>query len=231
LFGLKFTNSRGDMRLALFVISFVFAARCALMPTYADDRPSDPFELATTEVKEGPLVDTWKTLKEQLYRDDLHFASCVKFSKVACPLVTKVLETVEEARRQQGKALIGHLNRSINLMIRPAPGNWISALEAFGRRAGDCKAYSIAKYVALMWAGISADQIRLVIVYNWHRRERHMIVAVHQDQEWLILDNLTMLLLKDYEQRSYEPMFVLDSMGVRSYIPSGWGFGDASSWR
>jgi predicted transglutaminase-like cysteine proteinase len=208
------------MRLALFVIISAFAAWCALMPTYAEDRPSDPFGVATTELNEGPLVETWKMLREQLYRDNVHIVSCSKFSTFACSPVTKAVEIVEEARQQQGKAQIGHLNRSINLLIRPVPGNWTSALEAFRRRAGDCKAYAIAKYVALISAGISADQIRLVIVYNWHRSEQHMIVVVHQDQEWLILDNLTMLLLKDYEQRSYEPLFVLDNMGVRSYIPS-----------
>jgi hypothetical protein len=45
-----------------------------------------------------------------------------------------------------GEALLGHLNRSINLMIKAAPGDWTGPLEAITMRNGDCKSYSIAKY-------------------------------------------------------------------------------------
>ena len=104
-------------------------------------------------------------------------------------------------------------------MIRTIQEDWTTALDVFERGVGDCKAYSVAKYVALLWAGISIEHLRLVIVYNRRRSVEHMIVAVYQDHEWLILDNLTMMLLKDFEQKNYEPMFVLDDMGVRSYPP------------
>jgi hypothetical protein len=54
-------------------------------------------------------------------------------------------------------------------------------------------------------------------VHDKRRHENHMITAVYQDDEWLILDNLTMLLLRDWETRDYEPMAVLDHRGVRGY--------------
>jgi predicted transglutaminase-like cysteine proteinase len=84
--------------------------------------------------------------------------------------------------------------------------------------AGDCKGYSIAKYFALLQAGVSADNLRLAIVYNQRRSENHMVVAVRQDETWSILDNLTMLILSDFEQKNYLPMFVLDYTGVRRYL-------------
>ncbi len=218
------------MRLALLVVLFGFAAGLAV-PTYPEGRPSDPFGGATLEAAElNPgLAETWRVLREQLYLDNLRISACVEFSKVACPPVSKLLEVVEEARQQQGKALLGHLNRSINLTIHPVPGDWTTALDAFERGMGDCKVYSVAKYVALLWAGIPIERLRLVIVYNRHRSVEHMIVTVYQDHDWLILDNLTMALVKDIEQKNYEPMFVLDDMGVRSYIPSAQiGLGDHS---
>ena len=85
-------------------------------------------------------------------------------------------------------------------------------------RNGDCKAYSIAKYAAIRAAGISPDQVRLVIVHIRSRGEDHMVAAVYQDKEWLILDNLTLLLVRDSEKKDYEPTAVLDYQGVRRYL-------------
>ena len=44
-----------------------------------------------------------------------------------------------------------------------------------------------------------------------------MITAVYEDDQWFILDNLTMLLLRDWETRDYEALAVLDYRGVRHY--------------
>ena len=71
-------------------------------------------------------------------------------------------------------------------------------------------------------AGLSPDYVRLVIVHNKRDNEDHMVVAVHQDKEWLILDNLTMLVLRDAEKRDYEPTAVLDYISVRRYLSAFW---------
>jgi hypothetical protein len=49
-----------------------------------------------------------------------------------------------------------------------------------------------------------------------------MVVAVYQDKEWLILDNLTMLVLRDAEKKDYEPTAVLDYISVRRYLSAFW---------
>src|SRR3984893_16813530 len=185
-----------NMHIAAFVTVVAIVVGFAV-PTSADDRPSDPFGNHTIELdKDTPLFGIWESLRE------------------------KVL--LEEARQNQGKALLGHLNRSINLMIKAAPGNWTGPLEAITMRNGDCKSYSIAKYAAVRVAGISADHVRLVIVHIVRRNEDHMVAAVYQDGEWLILDNLTNLLLRDSEKRDYEPTAVLDYTGVRRYLSAFW---------
>jgi predicted transglutaminase-like cysteine proteinase len=48
-----------------------------------------------------------------------------------------------------------------------------------------------------------------------------MVAAVYQDEAWLILDNLTNLLLRDWEKTDYEPLAVLDYRGARRYL-SAW---------
>jgi predicted transglutaminase-like cysteine proteinase len=103
-------------------------------------------------------------------------------------------------------------------MIKPAPSEWVGPLEAITMIQGDCKSYSLAKYAAARELGISADQVRLVIVHNRRHSEDHMVTTAHQDGEWLILGNLTNLLLRDWEKRDYEPLAVLDYLGARRYL-------------
>ena len=46
-----------------------------------------------------------------------------------------------------------------------------------------------------------------------------MIVAAHEDNAWLILDNATMVLATDSEDAIvYSPLFLLDKSGVRRYL-------------
>jgi hypothetical protein len=42
-----------------------------------------------------------------------------------------------------------------------------------------------------------------------------MIVAIYQNEEWLILDNLTNVLVRDSDKSDYEPLAVLDYKGAR----------------
>ena len=193
------------------------------VPTSADDRAGDPFGNHTIQLdKEATLFAIWESLRDRVLLDRAHFHSCIEFSNTPCPEVTTLMKIVDEARQNQGKALLGHLNRSINLLIKAAPGNWTGPLEAITMRNGDCKSYSIAKYAAVRAAGISPDDVRLIIVHNRRHNWDHMVVAVYQDKEWLILDNLTNLLLQDSEEVDYEPTAVLDYTGVRRYLSAFW---------
>jgi predicted transglutaminase-like cysteine proteinase len=60
-----------------------------------------------------------------------------------------------------GQALIAHINRAINLLIRPAPGAWVGALEVLTFADGDCKDYSIAKFFTLHEAASHRSELDL----------------------------------------------------------------------
>jgi hypothetical protein len=47
-------------------------------------------------------------------------------------------------------------------------------------------------------------------------------VAIHQDSEWFILDNLTDVPARDSERTDYQPLTVLDYKGGRRYLPAFW---------
>jgi predicted transglutaminase-like cysteine proteinase len=205
---------------------FIMTIRMALaalvilvgLQTPSDHRPSDPFAADTIAVYEGPLVTIWNNLREQLDRDDLAIASCAEKDTNDCTTASRLMHVVDEARQYQGKAVFGHVNRSINLVIKPALGSWAGALETLKLGSGDCKGYSIAKYVALLKAGVSPTRIRLLIVHDRLHHEDHMLLGAFDDGHWFLLDNRTMVLLEDTDRDAYAPMFVLDDTGVRRYV-------------
>jgi predicted transglutaminase-like cysteine proteinase len=142
-----------------------------------------------------------------------------------CHAALKLITIVEEASGYYGRAKLGHINRAINLLLRPTPGAWLSPLDVLRLGIGDCKDYALAKYFALRQAGVGPDRLRLVIVHNKQRAQDHMVVAAYQGSGWLILDNRTMALVPDVDASSvYAPLFVLDDTGARQYVLSmSWG--------
>ena len=65
---------------------------------------------------------------------------------------------------------------------------WSTPLATLEKGAGDCEDYAILKYLALREAGVSPDDLRLLIVNYPRRRTMHAVLAVHWDEEWLLLD-------------------------------------------
>lgn len=194
-----------------------------MFPAAADERPPDPFENHTIELNKGvPLASIWVLLRDRMQIEKAYFHECLSPHEPPCPSVPTLVQKLGEIRQHRGKALLGHLNITVNLMIKPAPSGWISPLEAITMRNGDCKAYSLAKYAGAQELGISADHVRLVVVHNRRHAEDHMVVAVYQDGEWLILDNLTNVLLRDSEKGDYEPLAILDYTGARRYLSAFW---------
>ena len=117
------------------------------------------------------------------------------------------------------------INRAINFAIRPmsdlaqwgVPDRWSSPLETFSTGRGDCEDYAIAKYVALMQAGVPTEDLRLVIVHDLAVGENHAVVAVRFDDEWFVLDNRWLTLVADVEVPRTVPLFVLDHDGVKEF--------------
>ncbi len=75
------------------------------------------------------------------------------------------------------------------------------------------------KFVALRLAGISPDDLRIVVMHNILRGEDHAVVAARLDGRWLTLDNNRMAMVEDSYLRNYfRPLFVIDQHGVMKYV-------------
>jgi predicted transglutaminase-like cysteine proteinase len=201
---------RSTLVIAIFVatLSATRSAYCAA---------SDPFSSQTFEVTYGPLLEKWFATIRKFDRDHALLGACDDSNVAVCDAARQLHDIIEDAKAQDSLGLIGHINRAINFEIKPvAPSDWLSPLEAINGN-GDCKAYSIAKYFALHEAGIATDRLRLVIVHAPGQSGNHMVVAALWQDHWLILDNLTHILVPD-EISKYVPLLVLDDKGMRSYV-------------
>src|SRR5229473_2876769 len=98
--------------------------------------------------------------------------------------------------------------------------HWSPPFETLQTHRGDCEDYAIVKYVALLQAGLSHDDVKIVILRNLLPKEDHAVVAARVDGQWLILDNRRLALVRDTKMVGSIPKFVLDEDGTRRFVPS-----------
>ncbi len=191
----------------------------------------EPFGLAAVEVTDGPLWTTWQNLQAKMQSEKRVIAQCrAEPQSCTSQVAQRFIEIVKEGDRHEGLARIGRINRAANLAIfavnAPAVQTiWTSPLESLAAGAGDCKQYAVLKYAALLDAGLSLDDLRLVIV-NIVRRQTpdtqqaiHAVVAVRDKMLWYILDNRSLTVVESGNLADYYwPLFALDHRGVRQYI-------------
>jgi predicted transglutaminase-like cysteine proteinase len=190
------------------------------------DRTDEPFGLSTATVTTGALLQKWRDVEHEV-DDERQVLRICEENRASCQSQTALqfLAIVDSARTLQGRARLGEINRAINLKIKPmsdlalygADDVWSPPLATLAIGAGDCEDYAIAKFVALQEAGVSADDLRIVILRDDIRKEDHAVVAARLDGSWLMLDNRHMLMVEDQRVRNYQPEFLIDHDGVKRY--------------
>jgi predicted transglutaminase-like cysteine proteinase len=190
------------------------------------DRADEPFGLSTAMVTTGALLEKWLHVEREIDHERLVLKIC-KANRASCQSQTALqfLAIVDSARTLGGRARLGEINRAINLKIKPksdlalygTDDVWSSPLATLAIGAGDCEDYAIAKFVALQEAGVSADDLRIVILRDDIRKEFHAVVAARLDGNWLVLDNRHMVMVADQQVRQYHPVFLIDHDGVKLY--------------
>ena len=190
------------------------------------DRSDEPFGLSTATVTQGAVLEKWLNVAREVDDERLVLRMCDE-NRASCqsPTALQFLAIVDSGRALGGRARIGEINRAINLKLKPKSDLalygeedvWTSPLATFAIGAGDCEDYAIAKFVALQEAGVSPDDLRIVILRDDHREEDHAVVAARLDGNWLMLDNRHMVLVEDQLVRRYRPVFLADRDGVKLY--------------
>jgi predicted transglutaminase-like cysteine proteinase len=195
--------------------------------TSSVDRADEPFGLSTSMVTTGPLLEKWLDVERKV-DDERRVLRICEENRASCQSQTALqfLAIVDGARTLEGRARLGQINRAINLKIKSmsdlalygAEDVWSPPLATLAKGAGDCEDYAIAKFVALQEAGVSADDLRIVILRDDIREEDHAVVAARLDGKWLMLDNLHMVMAEDQQVRDYyHPIFLIDHESVKRY--------------
>jgi predicted transglutaminase-like cysteine proteinase len=180
-----------------------------------------------TEPVFGEVATKWRVVEADIDREQQVLARCR--AQEACPAAAQnLLDIVAEGAGRSGRARVGLINRAVDLAIKPTSDeaqwgvadHWSPPFETLQTHRGDCEDYAIVKYVALLQAGLSHDDVKIVILRNLLPKEDHAAVAARVDGQWLILDNRRLALVRDTKMVGSIPKFVLDEDGTRRFIPS-----------
>ena len=217
----------------------VFAIACAVVvaayPGAVNGAPlfepassaiAGPFRLATKALAEGPLTAKWRTVKRAIEDELKTIAECrIDRANCASPQALQFLKIVDDASVLSGLARVGEINRAFNLAIRPMSDQaqygvedlWTSPLATLAAGAGDCEDYAIAKLVALREAGVSSDDLRMIILRGVSSGEDHAVAAARVDGRWRMLDNRYFLMLEDSDVTKFQPVFAIDAGGAKRF--------------
>lgn len=188
---------------------------------------AQPFGLLASALAYGGLREKWLGVQRRLDDEMVQLALCDgDRDRCVSPAALRFLAIVDAARAREGRARLGEINRAINLAIRPTSDLaqygqidvWSSPLVTFASGAGDCEDYAIAKFAALRMAGVSPDDLRIVVMRDTIAGEDHAIAAARLDGHWLTLDNRRMAMVEDSYVRNYRPTFVIDRDGPMQYV-------------
>ena len=186
-------------------------------------RSTQPFGMDASAPLKGGLHNKWSAVKKMLPREHKALMRCRADAGTCTPAAKRFLAVLDKALTSEGWARIGEINRSINLNIKPvddaaqygATDLWATPLMAFASNAGDCEDYAIAKYVALHEIGFAEKNLRLVVIHDRATNEDHAVTAVRYEDHWHILDNRTLTIRQDISIAEFNPLFVIDSDGVK----------------
>jgi len=187
--------------------------------------PTLLFGVDTETVADGELPERWRRVRADIARDLETVARC--HANESCPAAAPALiAIITEGIGHRGRARIAMINRAVNLAITAmsdqaqwgVPDRWSAPLETLHSGRGDCEDYTIVKYAALLGAGISERDMKIVIFKNLLPREDHAALAVHVDGQWLILDNRTLTLVSDTDVSRAIPEYALDQNGVSRFV-------------
>ena len=190
-----------------------------------DDGTTPLFGMKTEPLIGGAVVEKWTHVREEIGREVESLAHC-RADNACPPVAQRLIELSAEGAGRNGRARVGWINRAVDLAIKPTSDEmqwgvqdrWSAPFETLRTGRGDCEDYAIVKYLALLEAGFSENDVKIVIIRNTFPNEYHAVLAARVDGDWLILDNRTLTLVRDTSLRGATPEFVLDRRGVRRFV-------------
>jgi predicted transglutaminase-like cysteine proteinase len=189
--------------------------------------PAPLFGLATEPVA-GEVGEKWRAVAADIEAELDVLANCR--AGATCPHAgLALMKIVDAGVNRDGLARVGLINRAVDLAITPTSDQaqwgvadrWSPPFETLATHRGDCEDYAIVKYAALLAAGLSREDVKIVILHKLSPDEDHAVAAARVDGTWLILDDSKLALVRDTDMTGVLPRFVLDAGGARRFVGAG----------
>jgi predicted transglutaminase-like cysteine proteinase len=189
------------------------------------ERGPEPFGLFVFRAPEGLLWAKWRKLEAEMRTEASALAACRGDAEACSAEAIRFNKLVAAARRQSGRDRLSAISHAVNANVRytgdyvqhGVPDQWSAPLATLTSGRGDCEDYAVLKYAVLRDAGVSPDDMRLVLLRDSQTREDHAVLSVRDDGRWYILDNRRLGFYEDRELPHYMPLFAIDQNGVKLF--------------
>lgn len=188
-------------------------------------RAAEPFglEQSLTPISEH-FARQWQDIIQRMEEDAIFIAKCRVDANLCIPSATRFWDIVREGNGEDSKERIGRINSAVNLAVTYTsdakqhgwPEYWATPLQTLWSQKGDCEDYAILKFAALLAAGVPISELRFVIgeLIGGRTSGRHAILAVRLNDQWLVLDQGTNLLVVDKHRRDFRALYAYPSVVV-----------------
>lgn len=189
----------------------------------ADPGENQPFGVLAFRAPEGLLWVKWRGIESAMREEDDTLARCRADAQTCSREASRFEALVAKAKALAGRAQLEAVTHAVNGMVRylgdqahhGTPDLWTAPLATLASGVGDCEDYAILKYRVLRDAGVSREQLRIVLLRDTGTREAHAVLAAQADGRWYILDNRRAGFYEDKALPHYMPLFALDHEGVK----------------
>ncbi|MEB2525609.1 transglutaminase-like cysteine peptidase, partial [Burkholderia multivorans] len=123
----------------------------------------------------------WRGLEADLAREQTVREQCRENATTCPPNAAQFLRLIKAVKAKSGRERLDEANRAVNQAIRYVSDfaqfgeadRWTAPLATFATGKGDCEDYAIAKYIALIEAGVPREELRLVLGRDRAIRQDH----------------------------------------------------------
>ncbi|MFL5199945.1 MAG: hypothetical protein ACJ8BE_23950, partial [Microvirga sp.] len=128
-------------------INPAMGVKLAALPPWIPSRP-EPFALGSSPSALDAFRAKWLQVRDEIAQDAIMLAGCRSVPETCPPAARRFLALIDGARGKEGRALLGEINRAVNLAIRyvsdlkqHGSDVWSAPLATFASGQGDCEDY------------------------------------------------------------------------------------------
>jgi predicted transglutaminase-like cysteine proteinase len=189
------------------------------------DITDEPYGLRLFRAPEGMAWNKWRAVEEQMRADILTIDQCRIDSETCSTEVARFVDLADRARLKSGRERLNIINSGINdaihyqsdLSHHGVVDLWSAPIATLKDGAGDCEDYAIAKYLALQQSGISASDIKVLLVRDTISAQDHAVTVVRLDGRWMVLDNRWSEIVDTSATSRLMPRFAMGEDGVKLF--------------